>query len=211
MCGRACGIRRPVPRTAARTLACARASRRTHGHGEPTPRAPPIPFRVRLVTGGLRASGCEPQHAGNADTTASPPPLNALPPHRPPFRTCHQTMRILVVGASGATGRRVVKLLLERGHHVVAVVRQGARLPLERSHPRLTVEYADLLALSCNDPALPAQVRPLKRMPRRVSSCPAPDAAAGGCRTGSSRRSRALHAVGFRSGAGVRIAPSASG
>lgn len=57
-------------------------------------------------------------------------------------------MRILVVGASGATGRRVVKLLLERGHHVVAVVRQGARLPLERSHPRLTVEYADLLALS---------------------------------------------------------------
>ncbi len=41
MCGRACGIRRPVPWTAARTLACARASRRTHGHGEPTPRAPP--------------------------------------------------------------------------------------------------------------------------------------------------------------------------
>ena len=40
----------------------------------------------------------------------------------------------------------------------------------------------------CNDPALSAQVRPLKHTPRRGFSCPAPDAGAGGCRTGSSRR-----------------------
>lgn len=59
----------------------------------------------------------------------------------------------------------------------------------------------------CNDPAVPAQVRPLKHMPRRVSSCRAPGAGAGGCKTRSSRRSPASRAAGFRSGGGVRTAP----
>lgn len=35
----------------------------------------------------------------------------------------------------------------------------------------------------CNDPAVPAQVRPLKHTLERVSSCPVPDAGAGGCRS----------------------------
>src|SRR5690606_24733591 len=63
----------------------------------------------------------------------------------------------------------------------------------------------------CNDPALPAQVRPLKHKPRRGSSCPAPGAGAGGCRTGSSRRLLAARAAGTRSGGGVRIVPSRCG
>jgi hypothetical protein len=63
----------------------------------------------------------------------------------------------------------------------------------------------------CNDPAVPAQVRPLTQKPQRVSSCPAPDADAGGCRTGSNRRSHGWRAAGSRTGVGARTAPSASG
>ena len=70
-----------------------------------------------------------------------------------------------------------------------------ARIPA--SHP------ADF----CNDPALPAQIRPLKHKPRRVSSCRAPGAGVGGCKTRSSRRSRDWRVAGFRSGGDGRIAP----
>ena len=47
----------------------------------------------------------------------------------------------------------------------------------------------------------------LKRTPQRGFSCPAPGAGAGGCRTGSSRRSRGWRAAGFRSGDDACIAP----
>jgi putative NADH-flavin reductase len=56
-------------------------------------------------------------------------------------------VRLLVVGASGATGRRVVRLMLKHGHHVIAMLRPGATPPPEQFHPRLTVEYASLLDL----------------------------------------------------------------
>lgn|SRR5690348_4736380 len=64
-----------------------------------------------------------------------------------------------------------------------------------------------LFAQKCNDPALPAQIRPLKHKPRRVSSCRAPGAGVGGCKTRSSRRSRDWRVAGFRSGGDGRIAP----
>jgi len=38
-------------------------------------------------------------------------------------------MKALVVGASGATGRRLVEQLLDRRVHVRAVVRRAQRLP----------------------------------------------------------------------------------
>ena len=63
---------------------------------------------------------------------------------------------------------------------------------------------------SCNDPAVSAQVSPLKHKPQRVSSCPAPGVGADSCKTGSSRRSPGSRAAGFRSGGDARTAPSAS-
>ena len=51
--------------------------------------------------------------------------------------------RILVVGATGGTGRQLVAQALERGFAVTALVRNPARLPLD--HPRLTVVQGDVL------------------------------------------------------------------
>ncbi|WP_319638963.1 transposase [Rhodobacter sp. Har01] len=62
----------------------------------------------------------------------------------------------------------------------------------------------------CIDPADSAQVKPLGRMPRRGSSCPAPDAGVGGCGRQSGRRWRWPRAAGFRSAvSGVLPPPSA--
>jgi len=58
-------------------------------------------------------------------------------------------MQILVVGASGATGRLLVQDLLTQGHSVRVVVRDASRLPAAiRGHHRLSVTEASLLALS---------------------------------------------------------------
>ncbi len=58
-------------------------------------------------------------------------------------------MNILVVGATGATGRPLVKQLLDRGHTVKVIVRSPHSLPEAlRNHERLTVIQANLLDLS---------------------------------------------------------------
>lgn len=57
-------------------------------------------------------------------------------------------MNVLVVGATGATGRLLVSQLLNRGCHVKAVVRSAERLPeTVRTHAHLTLIEADILAL----------------------------------------------------------------
>lgn len=57
-------------------------------------------------------------------------------------------MTILVLGASGATGRLLVGQLLDRGQSVRAIVRPGARLPDSLgNHPRLAIMRANLLEL----------------------------------------------------------------
>jgi uncharacterized protein len=53
-------------------------------------------------------------------------------------------MRIAVLGASGATGQELVKQALDRGHSVVAVVRDPARLEAPSS-PGLEVAQADVM------------------------------------------------------------------
>ena len=58
-------------------------------------------------------------------------------------------MSVLVVGASGATGRLLVKQLLDRGVNVKAIVRAPDKLPSDlRTHPRLELIAASLLDLS---------------------------------------------------------------
>jgi len=51
--------------------------------------------------------------------------------------------RILIVGATGGTGRELVRQALERGHSVTAFVRDPTRLRIE--HPRLKVKSGDVL------------------------------------------------------------------
>ncbi len=67
-------------------------------------------------------------------------------------------MTILVVGASGATGRLLVTQLLARGHQVKAIVRSADRLPAAlRDDANLTVIPAAVLDL--DDAALSGHVR----------------------------------------------------
>lgn len=61
-------------------------------------------------------------------------------------------MRILVVGASGATGRHVVDQALQAGHAVTAFVRDPARLPL--THAALRVAAGDAMRRESLGPAV---------------------------------------------------------
>lgn len=59
---------------------------------------------------------------------------------------------VLVVGASGATGRLLIEQLLNRGHKVKAVVRSPDSLPAHlRSHSRLSVIHTNLLDLDATE------------------------------------------------------------
>ncbi|WP_228710780.1 NAD(P)H-binding protein [Saccharobesus litoralis] len=67
-------------------------------------------------------------------------------------------MTTLVVGASGETGRLVVKKLLAEDQHVKIIVRSTEYLPYNlKQHPKLQVTQASLLDLP--DEALQAQVQ----------------------------------------------------
>lgn len=58
-------------------------------------------------------------------------------------------MSVLVVGASGATGRQLVEQLLIQGHEVKAVVRSPEKLPESwKNNKQLTIISASLLDLS---------------------------------------------------------------
>jgi nucleoside-diphosphate-sugar epimerase len=52
------------------------------------------------------------------------------------------TMRVVILGPTGVLGRPVVAKMLERGHEIVAIVRDPAKLV---SHPRLNVVRGDIL------------------------------------------------------------------
>jgi uncharacterized protein YbjT (DUF2867 family) len=55
----------------------------------------------------------------------------------------HGPSRILIVGATGGTGRQLVTQALERGYAVTALVRDPSRLQVD--HPQLTVIQGDVL------------------------------------------------------------------
>jgi len=84
------------------------------------------------------------------------------------------TKTILVSGATGATGGYTVSLLLERGHHVRALVhREDARSAALRERD-VDVRVGDLLDLASVTDARPAQIvspRPIKRL---TASAPSP-------------------------------------
>ena len=63
--------------------------------------------------------------------------------------------RVLIVGATGGTGRQLVAQALERGHVVTALVRDPSALHVE--HPRLHVMRGDVLDYPSVEAAMQAQ------------------------------------------------------
>jgi len=70
--------------------------------------------------------------AGHRSQIAPPREVSRKPPSR-----------ILIIGATGGTGRQLVAQALERGYAVTALVRKPSKLRIE--HPRLTVVQGDVL------------------------------------------------------------------
>lgn len=62
-------------------------------------------------------------------------------------------MRVIVFGATGGTGREIVKQALERGHDVTAFVRNPAKLGF--SHERLAVAQGDVMDAASVEAAMP--------------------------------------------------------
>jgi len=63
--------------------------------------------------------------------------------------------RVLVVGATGGTGRQLVTQALERGYQVTALARNPSRLQID--HPNLTVARGDVLDAAAVDAAVRGQ------------------------------------------------------
>lgn len=63
--------------------------------------------------------------------------------------------KLLIVGATGGTGRELVRQALERGHEVTAFARRPAKLDLQ--HERLTVARGDVLDASSVEAAVRGQ------------------------------------------------------
>jgi uncharacterized protein YbjT (DUF2867 family) len=61
-------------------------------------------------------------------------------------------MKILVFGATGATGRQIVQQALDAGHEVTAFARTPAKM--EMTHPRLRVAQGDVLDAASIDRAM---------------------------------------------------------
>jgi len=92
---------------------------------------------VGLVAAIMRARGV---HA------ATPSPRSAAP---------GTIRRVLVIGATGGTGRELVKQALERGYEVTAFVRTPAKLAL--THPQLKIVRGDVLDAAAVQAAVAGQ------------------------------------------------------
>jgi putative NADH-flavin reductase len=64
-------------------------------------------------------------------------------------------MRVLIIGATGGTGRELVQQALEQGHEVTAFVRNPAKLQIE--HANLRVVQGDVLDYATLEPAMRGQ------------------------------------------------------
>jgi putative NADH-flavin reductase len=64
-------------------------------------------------------------------------------------------MKVLIVGATGGTGRELVAQALERGHHVTALVRNPAGLAIR--HPRLRIVCGNVLDAASLEEAMRGQ------------------------------------------------------
>ena len=81
--------------------------------------------------------------------------LRARVPSLTPAARTVPPVRILVIGATGGTGRAIVAQALERGHSVTALVRTPSSLNVQ--HPRLRVLQGDVLDYASVEAALQDQ------------------------------------------------------
>ena len=98
--------------------------------------------------------------------------------------------RLLIVGATGGTGRQLVARALERGHAVTALVRDPAKLGAE--HPRLTVIRGDVLDPDSVESAVRGQDAVLSALGHRRYFYPSRILSAG---TGNILRAMEVHGV----------------
>ena len=77
-----------------------------------------------------------------------------------------QPMRLLVIGATGGTGRELVQQALAEGHEVTAFVRDPARLPIE--HANLRVAQGDVLNYATVEAAMRGQDAVLSALGHRT-------------------------------------------
>jgi uncharacterized protein YbjT (DUF2867 family) len=74
---------------------------------------------------------------------------------KPVSRGWGNRLRVLVIGATGGTGRQLVQQALEQGHQVTAFVRDPSKLALE--HPNLRVVKGDVLDYASVEDAMRGQ------------------------------------------------------
>jgi putative NADH-flavin reductase len=73
----------------------------------------------------------------------------------PPSRDWGNQLRVLIIGATGGTGRQLVQQALEQGHDVTAFVRNPQRLKME--HSKLRIVQGDVLDYESVDAAMKGQ------------------------------------------------------
>jgi len=82
--------------------------------------------------------------------------------------------RVLIVGATGGTGRQLVAQALERGYAVTALVRDPSRLQVD--HAQLTVIQGDVLDTARVEAAMRGQEAVVSALGHkrffRLASCP---------------------------------------
>src|SRR5256714_13142707 len=64
-------------------------------------------------------------------------------------------LRILIIGATGGTGRELVRQALEQGHQVTALVRKPKKMKLE--HPNLRIAQGNVLDYASIESAMRGQ------------------------------------------------------
>ena len=64
-------------------------------------------------------------------------------------------LRVLIIGATGGTGRQLVQQALDLGHQVTALVRNPARLKIE--HPNLKIVQGNVLDYASIEAGMPGQ------------------------------------------------------
>jgi len=80
-------------------------------------------------------------------------------------RTSNDAMRVLVIGATGGTGRQLVQRALAAGHQVTAFVRNPAKLQIE--HPNLRVAKGNVLDYATVESAMRGQEAVLSALGHR--------------------------------------------
>lgn len=109
-------------------------------------------------------------------------------------------MKLTVLGATGGVGRHIVTHALADGHHVTAVVRDPARLPV--THDRLTVVRGDALDAASVKPAIAGCDAVLSGVGARARHDPLKPAS-----TSASAAVQAMAATGVRRVVVVSAAP----